>query len=106
MPFRSILALAVIFPAALLSLPVDEAAARTLTSTKAGVRCSYSTAPYGVFVGFFLGYEESKFNFSDAIRQFTTQRCFASATECDNWLYTMQSKYSVGASQARCRYKG
>jgi hypothetical protein len=106
MKIRSIAAaLAALSLTASLAPVATPAEARTLTSIKAGVRCSYGSAPAGVFVGSFLGYEESKFNFTDAIRQFHTQRCFASAVECDNWLYTMQSKYHVGASQAKCRYK-
>ena len=107
MKIHSALATAVALLVATAALPVAEAAAaRTLTSIKAGQRCSWPSAPHGVFVGSFLGYEESKFISDDSIRQFSTQRCFASAQECDNWLYTMQSKYSVGASQAKCRYKG
>lgn len=86
-------------------MPVPHASARTLTSIKAGERCSWPFAPSGVFVGNFLGYEESKFSFDDSVRQFTTQRCFATHEACDNWLYTMQSTYPVGASQGRCRYK-
>jgi hypothetical protein len=86
-------------------IPVSQASARTLTSIKAGERCSWPFAPSGVFVGNFLGYEESKFLSDDSVRQFTTQRCFATHEDCDNWLYTMQSTYPVGASQGRCRYK-
>lgn len=86
-------------------MSVPQASARTLTSIKAGERCSWPYAPSGVFVGNFLGYEESKFLSDDSVRQFTTQRCFATHEDCDNWLYTMQSTYPVGASQGRCRYK-
>ena len=107
MMMRSILALAVAAPAFAAALPATDAEARTLTSIKAGTRCSYRTAPAGVFVGSFLGYEHSKFNFTDAVRQFHTQNCFTSAVDCDNWLYTMQSRYdSAGPSQVACRYKG
>ncbi len=104
--FRSALAAAFALSVTTLALPVTQASARTLTSIKAGERCSWPFAPAGVYVGHFLGYEESKFVFDDSIRQFTTQRCFHTAKECDNWLYTMQSTYPVGASQGRCRYKG
>ncbi|WP_421852576.1 metallophosphoesterase [Oricola sp.] len=106
MLLRSVLALATAAPMLFVAFPSEDAYARTLTSIKAGERCSYPTAPKGVFVGSFLGYEESRFNFTDAVRQFHTQRCFATHKACDNWLYTMQSKYDAGVSQARCRYKG
>ncbi|WP_193175959.1 hypothetical protein [Oricola nitratireducens] len=99
-------ALAAAFALSVTALPVTQASARTLTSIKAGERCSWPYAPAGVYVGHFLGYEESKFVSDDSIRQFTTQRCFRSAKDCDNWLYTMQSAYPIAGSQGRCRYKG
>ncbi|GAB4360653.1 MAG: hypothetical protein Kow0026_23130 [Oricola sp.] len=104
-PFRSVLGTIMAVAVCSAVLPVSKASARMLTSTKAGQRCSWPFAPPGVFVGNFLGYEESRFNSDDSVRQFTTQRCFATYRDCDNWLYTMQSAYPVGASPGRCRYK-
>jgi len=102
---RTVLGAVLATTVATFAMPVPQASARTLTSIKAGERCSWPFAPPGVFVGHFLGYEESKFSFDDSLRQFTTQRCFATHEECDNWLYTMQSAYPVGASQGRCHHK-
>lgn len=74
-------------------------------SEYAGQRCNTPPHGSGVIVGQFSGVEESPFISDDDARvPIDRFRCFTSMSECQGWLYTMQSKYTnAGApSVVRC----
>lgn len=87
--------------------PPADAAGRKIISENAGYRCTSRTAPPGTWVGWFHGQTESPMIIdNDALVSVFRVRCFDSETQCRDWVYTMQSRYSSGASRESCELNG
>lgn len=99
------LSAALLAPLSFVSISANEvsAAVRKDVSEYAGERCNTPPKGSGAIVGIFYGYDDR--NLSDDRNVMVNRyRCFKTMSECQGWLYTMNSKYlatSLGRS-ARC----
>lgn len=71
------------------------AAVRKDVSEHAGKNCTTPPKGSGVVVGLFVGTAERKYFPYDSQTSLNRYRCFTSLSECQGWLYTMNSLYSV-----------
>lgn len=79
------------------------AAVRKDVSEFAGERCSTPPKGSGAIVGMFYGYD-NRFISADSNVMVNRYRCFRTLSECQGWLYTMNSKYmpTSMSQSARC----
>lgn len=83
--------------AAPISASVNSAHAqvRKDVSEFAGQRCNTPPRGSGVILGQFSGVDDSPFvSGGDGLAPIDRFRCFTTMSECQGWLYTMQSKYT------------
>jgi hypothetical protein len=80
------------------------AAVRKDVSENAGKNCNTPPKGSGVIVGMFVGRAEAKFFPSDSSVSLSRYKCFTTMSECQGWLYTMNTLYSVNGPTpvARC----
>ncbi|MBB6260342.1 hypothetical protein FHS77_000866 [Paenochrobactrum gallinarii] len=71
------------------------AAVRKDVSEHAGKNCTTPPKGSGVVVGLFTGTAERKFFPYDSNTSLNRYKCFTSMSECQGWLYTMNTLYSV-----------
>ncbi|MFK4824116.1 metallophosphoesterase [Paenochrobactrum sp. BZR 588] len=89
--------------AAPIQISEAQSAVRKDVSEYAGKRCNTPPKGSGAIVGIFYGYADRTPS-DDRNVMVNQYRCFQTMSECQGWLYTMNSKYlatSLGRS-ARC----